>query len=169
MTTVFLQIALDVTQERNIGNASGGQQQQRTRANDNGKDEGYDECARYKVRGILRQVIPITSNAIWACVLCQIERNQSHCIDSLPRSVSKQETFPAFEREEDEEGKVVFLLGGVADVAEETEVIIRAQAVVVIGHHVGEGVGDVSAGNDLFCFIPLISQQEKREDDAANE
>ena len=73
----------------------------------------------------------------------------------------------AFEREEDEEGKVILLLGGVVDMAKETEMVVRAwsgmrfwnrrksglkhtKTVVILCHHVGERKRDIPACNDFL-------------------
>jgi len=57
-------------------------------------------------------------------VLCKVEGNQRHRVDSLSWSISKQKPLPALESEEDEERKIIFLLCGIADVTEEAEMVI---------------------------------------------
>lgn len=63
---------------------------------------------------------------------------------------------PTLESEEDEEGKVVDGLGGVADMFEEAEVVVGPEGVVVIGHDVGECERDVSACNNLLGLARLV-------------
>jgi hypothetical protein len=74
------------------------------------------------------------------------------------RSWGVDKTRQTLEGEEDEEGKVVNGLGGVADVLEETEVVVGAEGVVVVGHDVGEGEGNISTGNDLLTLLRLVRQ-----------
>jgi hypothetical protein len=51
---------------------------------------------------------------------------EGETVYSLARAISEEKSLPTLESEEDEKGKVVAKLGGVADVVEETKVVVGA-------------------------------------------
>ena len=74
-----------------------------------------------------------------------------------------------FKGEENKESKLILLLFGIVDLREETEMIIRFQRVIIISHHIREGITDIPRSDDDPRFSRLPREQEKGEDDASYE
>jgi hypothetical protein len=167
VAAVLLEVAPDVAQQRDVADAGDDEQHER----DAGDDDGEGHRARERVRDegavgkVLGRVVPVARDSR----LGEPERVERDGVDGLAGRVRKHEALPALEGEEDEEGVVVLALGGVADVVEEAEVVVRAQRVVVVRHHVRERVRDVAALDDLLRLACLVREQEEAEDDTAEE
>lgn len=77
-------------------------------------------------------------------------------------------TTPTLEGEKDKERHCILLLFGRSELAKDAKVVIVFDRVVVVGHDVGERVGDVPAENDLSCLVKLVRVEQDGEEDAAN-
>jgi len=164
MTAVFLEIALDVAEERDIAQRRGNQEQQGDDEDDGGK------CNRDEEEfGDESSLVPKGDDEVGVEFLKREKGVEGEGVHSLTRAVRENQSFPALKSEEDEKGKVILLLGGVLNLREKAEVIIRPDAVVCIRHDICECVRYIAAGNDLLCLPALVYHEEIAKDDAPDE
>jgi len=122
VATILLEVASDVTQERDIKKGGRNQKQEGASKDKDGKEsrecEGRgDDSVAPEVFG---EVVPFT----FVAPLGHVNSIQRQSVDGLTGSVRQEYTLPTLEREENEEGDAVTAFRGFPNVIKETEVVV---------------------------------------------
>jgi len=167
VTAIFLEVSLDITEERDVAYSRGYEKEKGTGKDEDGK-EGRDResgCDHIVPREIFLQVVPRRL----VILLCQIDGKQSQSIDNLTRAISEEQTLPTFEREENEESKIIRYLRRLLNmVKKKTEMVIGTKGIVIVRHDICEGVRYVTTQYNPLGFPCLISKEEKGEYDTTD-
>lgn len=85
VAAVLLQVATDVTEERDIADTGGDESQQGTDKDENGETDGDEEATRDVVFGVFGNVVPIT----WLRLLGDVEGVEGEGVDGLTGTIGK--------------------------------------------------------------------------------